>query len=379
MNPSPVTLGPSWTPSGSAPGPALPPAEAGRPGGAGRRPRRLVRAATVLLLVALATGVALATVEAWRALGPADALRGGPRTVEIPPHQGLLPVTRLLAGEGVIRSRAAFIALAILRGSARSLKAGEYEIPQGASLLATLQLFEQGRVKPHLIVLPEGFSVRDLARQLEAEGLARGRDVLELAVTPQLAQHLGLETEGLEGYLFPDTYRLTKGMRGEEILVRMVQRFREKVATPAILARARARGLSLHEVVTLASIIEKEAVLDHERRVIAGVFWNRLRRNMPLQADPTVAYAVGKDGRAPTRTDLQVDHPFNTYRYRGLPPGPIANPGLASVEAALAPADVPYLFFVSIDDRQHYFSTTLEEHNRAVARYRESRARSSAL
>jgi UPF0755 protein len=313
--------------------------------------------------------------EAWRALVPPQTSR----TVDIPPQQGLLGVARLLADQGVIGSRIAFVGLAVIRGTARSLKAGEYEIPAGTSLLATLQLLEQGRVKPHLIVLPEGFSARELARLIEAEGLGPGADVLRLVSNPGFARSLGIEADGLEGYLFPDTYRLTKGMPAADILARMVQRFRDKVATAVTLDRARARGLSLHELVTLASIIEKEAAVESERRVIAGVFWNRLRQNMPLQADPTVAYAVGKDGRAPTRADLQVDHPFNTYRNRGLPPGPIANPGLASVEAALAPAEVPYLFFVSIDGSQHHFSTTLEEHNRAVARYRQSRPRTGAL
>jgi UPF0755 protein len=208
--------------------------------------------------------------------------------------------------------------------------------------------------------------------------LAPAAEVLRVGRSPQFAQSLGLEADGLEGYLYPDTYQVTKGLRVEEMLARMVQRFREKIATPETLARAHERGLTLHELVTLASIIEKEAVVREEQPLIAGVFWNRLKRDMPLQADPTVAYAVGKDGRAPTRDDLQVDHPFNTYRNRGLPPGPIGNPGRAAVAAALAPAPVPYLYFVSVDDRTHYFSTTLDEHNQAVARYRQNR-RTGAL
>lgn len=335
--------------------------------------RRRVALAVVVL------SLALVGFEAVRATIPPEALRTGPRTVEIPPQQGLLDVARILADAGVIRSRPGFVALAVLRGTARLLKAGEYEIPRGATLLATLQLLEAGKVKPHLIVLPEGFTVRDLARQLEAEGIARAADVLRVASSPVFAQSLGIEASSVEGYLFPDTYQVTRGTRVEEILGRMVQRFRQKIATPDVLARAEARGLSLHELATLASIIEKEAVLPEEQPVIAGVFWNRLKRDMPLQADPTVAYAVGKDGRAPTREDLLVDHPFNTYRYRGLPPGPIGNPGRPAVEAALQPAPVPYLYFVSIDDRQHHFSTTLEEHQRAVARYRQNRPRAGAL
>jgi len=326
-------------------------------------------------LVALAGLLILVGLEAVRALSPPAALRQAPMIVEVPPRHGLRDVARLFERHGVIRSSVAFTVLAILRGSARSLKAGEYEIPRGASLLTVLELLELGKVRPRLLVLPEGFTVTDLAQQLEAEGLARPAEVEGLASSRSFAQTLGIEADRLEGYLFPDTYQVTKGMRIEEILDRMVERFRERIATAEVLTRARARRLTLHELVTLASIVEKEAVLAEERPIIAAVFWNRLKRGMPLQADPTVAYAVGRAGRAPTREDLQVDHPFNTYRYRGLPPGPIANPGRAAVEAILSPARVPYLYFVSIDDRQHHFSTTLEEHNRAVARYRKQRAR----
>jgi UPF0755 protein len=342
----------------------------------GERPGpRWTRAARRVIFVSGLVLVLALIVEVGRAVVPPDALRAGARSIEIPPQQGVLSIARRLAEAGVIRSQTGFVVLATLRGTARALKAGEYEIPRGASLFATLQLLESGRVKPHVLVLLEGFTTRDLARQLEAEGLARGADVLRLAESPRFAQSLGIEAEGVEGYLFPDTYQLTKGMRVEEILGRMVHRFREKIATPDVLGRARGRGLSLHEVLTLASIVEKEAAVAQERPVIAAVFWNRLRRDMPLQADPTVAYALGKDGRAPSRDDLLVDHPFNTYRYRGLPPGPIGNPGRASVEAALEPARVPYLYFVSIDDRQHHFSATLEEHQQAVLRYRQHRAR----
>jgi UPF0755 protein len=340
-----------------------------------RRPRRRRR----VLLVVLGLLVALLAFEAGQAVIPPRSLGGGPRTVEIAPQQGLLEVAGTLAGAGIIRSRVAFVALAVVRGTARTLKAGEYEIPQGATLLATLERLEAGKVKPHLIVLPEGFTIRELARQLETEGVAPAAEVLRVAGSPAFAQSLGIGADSLEGYLFPDTYRVTKGMRVEEIVGRMVQRFREKLATPDVLERAGAQGLTLHELITLASIIEKEAVVADERPIIAAVFRNRLRRDMPLQADPTVAYAVGRDGRAPTRDDLLVDHPFNTYRRRGLPPGPIANPGQASVQAALSPASVPYLYFVSIDDRRHHFSSTLDEHNQAVARYRQSRSRSGAL
>jgi UPF0755 protein len=323
--------------------------------------------------------LAAAAVGGWLSLQSGGTLAQGPRTVEIPAATGVLGIARHLAAEGVIRSQATFVGLALVRGTARSLKAGEYELPQGASLLGVLRLIETGRVKPHLLVLPEGFTIRELARQLEAEGIAPAAEVIRVATDPMMAWSLGIEASSLEGYLFPDTYQVTKGTRVEEILGRMVQRFRERVGTPDVLARAQERGLSLRQLVTLASIVEKETALASERPIIARVFLNRLERDMPLQADPTVAYAMAKEGRPPTRDDLQADHAYNTYRNRGLPPGPIGNPGRSAVDAVLDPANVPYLYFVAIDDRSHHFSTTLEEHNQAVARYRLYRARRVAL
>ena len=342
-----------------------PPPFANRPRGA-----HFVRRAAVVVCLGLVALGALAVVQAMR---PPELLELGSRTVEIPATIGLLGIARQLAEQGVIRSQIVFVGLTLSRGTARSLKAGEYEIPQGARLLTVLQLLETGRVKPHLLVLPEGFTIRDLARQMEAEGIAPAADVVRIATSPHLAWSLGIEADSLEGYLFPDTYQVTKGMRVEEILGRMTQRFRDRVGTPDVVARARERGLSLHQLITLASIVEKEAALASERPVIARVFLNRLRLDMPLQADPTVAYAMAKEGRAPTRDDLLRDHPYNTYKNRGLPPGPIGNPGRSSVDAVLEPAHVPYLYFVAVDDRSHYFSTTLEEHNRAVSRYRQYR------
>jgi peptidoglycan lytic transglycosylase G len=313
------------------------------------------------------------------AVRPPEPLDRGSRTVDIPATLGVLGIARHLAGQGVIRSEAAFIGMAVLRGTARSLKAGEYEVPQGASLLTVVELLETGRVKPHLLVLREGFTIRDLARQIEAEGLAPATDVVRIAGSPYIAWSLGIEADSLEGYLFPDTYQVTKGTRVDEILARMVQRFRERAGTADVVARALERGMSLHQLVTLASIVEKETSLAAERPIVARVFLNRLELDMPLQADPTVAYAVAKEGRSPTREDLQVDHAFNTYRNRGLPPGPIGNPGRAAIDAVLEPADVPYLYFVASDDRAHHFSTTLEEHNQAVARYRQYRARARGV
>lgn len=329
----------------------------------------------LIRILSAALVVVVVVYHAWAVLTPAPAVRAGPGLVDVPAHVGVVGIARQLREAGVIRSRAGFVALSLARGSFRRLRAGEYEVPPGSTTVAVLALLESGRVKQHLVLLREGATVAELARALESERLASAQAVARLARDPALLRTLGIEGPSVEGYLFPDTYQFVRGMTAEEILTRMVQRLRGKL-TPDLIARARARGLSVHQLLTLASIIEREAVAREEMRLIAAVFWNRLRLDMPLQADPTVQYALGKERRLLTRGDLQTDHPFNTYRHPGLPPGPIASPGLLAIEAALAPAPVKYLYFVATDDRHHHFSTTVQEHNAAVARYRLVRARS---
>jgi UPF0755 protein len=240
--------------------------------------------------------------------------------------------------------------------------------------VTVLSMLEGGRVLQHSVVFREGSTVAELASELAAEGLAQADDVLRAARDGLLLRTLDVPADSLEGYLFPDTYQLVKGMTAEEILARMVARMRERVS-PDILTEARARDLSFHRLLTLASIIEKEAVDPSEMPLISAVFWNRLRLDMPLQADPTVQYAVGKERQRLVRDDLLVESPFNTYRRLGLPPGPIASPGLNAIRAAVNPAAVRYLYFVAVDDRHHQFSTTLAEHNAAVSRYRLVRTR----
>ena len=322
----------------------------------------------LLLLVAAAGG------SAWLALTPAPALEAGPLIVEIPAHQGLMGIADRVAETGVVRSRAVFVGVVALKGSMRRLRAGEYEIPRDASTLDVVELLESGRVRQHVVLHPEGASVSELARVLEGERLARADDVVKAAASERLRQALGIEGPSLEGYLFPDTYQFVRGMSVDEMLSRMVQRMRGKLTTE-VQARARELGLSVHQLLTLASIIEREAVDASEQRLISAVFWNRLRLDMPLQADPTVQYAVAKERRPLTRADLASENPYNTYVHKGLPPGPIASPGEGAIAAALDPAPVKFLYFVARgpDDRRHYFSTTVAEHNAAVARYRLSR------
>jgi len=308
----------------------------------------------------------------WLVLTPGPALEAGPLVVDIPAHEGLLGIADRLADAGVVRSRAAFIALSAARGSVRRLKAGEYEVPRDASTIDVVGLLESGRVRQHIVLHPEGATLAELARILESSRLAPADDVLRAGNDPAVLKTLGVDAPSLEGYLFPDTYQFVRGMSVEEMLGRMVQRTRSRL-TPDRLARAKALGLDAHGLLTLASIIEREAVDPDERRLISAVFWNRLHQDMPLQADPTVQYAVAKERRTLTRADLATDNPYNTYVRRGLPPGPIASPGLPAIDAALDPAPVKYLYFVARDDRRHTFSTTMVEHNVAVSRYRMSR------
>ena len=337
------------------------------PAGQGRPVRGFLYAALALLGV-------FACLQVWWATTTAPGVAKGPRVVEIPPHLGLLDIARRLDDAGVIRSPFGFALLALVQGSARSLKAGEYEVPQGSNTFAVLSLLDGGKVLKHTVLLREGFSLAELAHVIEAEGLARADDVLRVGQDPLFLRTLEIPATTVEGYLFPDSYQFVKGVSPEEMLARMVARMRDQL-TPDLLKAAEARGLNAHQLLTLASIIEREGVERSELPLISAVFWNRLKRDMPLQADPTVQYAVGKGRQALTRADLQVDHPFNTYRRAGLPPGPIANPGLPAIRAAANPARATYLYFVALDDRRHQFSENLAAHNDAVARYRLTKPR----
>jgi UPF0755 protein len=335
---------------------------------------RVRRVLSRLALVVVLVMAAIAGVEVWRAVSPTETLAAGPRVVEIPAQEGVIGIARRLGDADVVRSPEAFVAFSVLRGSARALRAGEYEFPRGTTTVGALRLLESGKVRLRSVLQPEGATLTELARALEQQQLARAAEVTRVASDPAFLRSLGLEAASLEGYVFPDTYHFAKGMTPEQILTRMVQRTRAKL-TPDIVEQARRRGLGVHELLTFASIIEREAAVREERPLISAVFWNRLQLGMPLQADPTVQYAVGKERRALTRADLATDHPYNTYVRPGLPPGPIASPGLSAIEAVLAPAPVNYLYFVASDDHRHHFSTTIAEHNAAVARYRLARTR----
>ena len=329
------------------------------------------RGLVAIVVIVLAAGAGLL---GWRVLTPTSAVRTGPLVVEIVPHEGVVEIAERLRVANVIHDRWSFVVLALVRQSARRLKAGEYEIAQGSRPWDVLTLLESGRVRQHTILHPEGATVLELAQALENERLAVAEDIRRAAADPGLLKSLAIDAPSVEGYLFPDTYQFVRGMTPAEMLTRMVQRTKAKI-TPEIRDRAQRRHLTVHALLTLASIVEREAVAADEQRLIAAVFWNRLKLDMPLQADPTVQYAVRKERGTLTRSDLQSDSPYNTYRYAGLPPGPIGSPGLGAIEAVLDPAPVNYLYFVAETESRHHFSATMAEHNAAVARYRSGRSR----
>jgi UPF0755 protein len=237
-----------------------------------------------------------------------------------------------------------------------------------------LEWISRGRVVTYEVVVPEGFTLAQIAKRLAAEQLADPEAFLAVARDPATAAEIGVEGSTLEGYLFPETYRIPRGLAPEEIARTLVEQFLE--VWREIEPRAREQGFSMREVVTLASIVEKETAAPNERPLIASVFRNRLERGMRLETDPTVIYGIEDfDGNLRRRDLENRDNPYNTYRIPGLPPGPIASPGAEALHAVVEPAESDYLYFVSRNDGTHVFSRTYREHARAVDKYQRRRSR----
>lgn len=269
---------------------------------------------------------------------------------------------------GLIRYDIRFPIVARLSGDSSRLKAGEFRLETGKSVLETIRSLVHAKVVQHSITLPEGLSGKEMALLFEKQGLCDSNSYLALMRNSTFIKKLGMEkVRSLEGYLFPDTYYFTRDQKGAEHFVTLqVKRFHEVWQE---LVEGVAAPVDMGNIVTLASIVEKEAGTPAERPVIAGVFYNRLKKKMRLQSDPTVVYGVaGFDGTI-TKKHLKTATPYNTYVVHGLPAGPIANPGKGALLAALHPAATEYLYFVSQNDGTHYFSKTLREHNRAVQKY----------
>jgi UPF0755 protein len=318
--------------------------------------------------------LAVVLAAAWLAYALYVPVRRLPREgvfVDIPRGASVRTIAHLLAEKGVVRSRIAFVALARWRSRSK-LQAGEYFFNQPVNAFDVFRTLAEGRVYVVVVVVPEGANKFDIAELVERAGLVSRAAFLEAVNDPTPIRDLALSARSLEGFLFPASYPFPHHVTPQEIAKAMTDRFREAWAKLAEAGGIR-NGLRVEEVVTLASLVERETPVPEERPLVAAVFTNRLRLGRALQCDPTVIYALelaGKYNGQLDAGDLNFSSPYNTYRRPGLPPGPIANPGEASLRAALGPAPVDYLYFVANTRGGHFFSRTLDEHIQNVARYR---------
>ena len=286
-------------------------------------------------------------------------------------------VASLLKRENLIRSRWAFLLFGKTGEVDRKIRPGEYELNPSMAPKEILAKLLAGRVILRPVTIPEGFTLVQIAEVLAAQNVTDAQEFSKLVRDRSFIASLGIEADSLEGYLFPETYSFARGTKAKDVIKAMTDGL-YRVWGSDLQAQAARMNLSLHEALTLASVIEKETAVNEERELIAAVFHNRLRKKIPLQSDPTVIYGLPSfDGNIHKR-DLSSLSPYNTYRVQGLPPGPIGSPGARSLRAALFPAEAPYLYFVSRNDGTHHFSSTLAEHNQAVEKYQKQPFRKRA-
>lgn len=325
---------------------------------------RAVVLAVVLGIAAATAGFALRR----RALEPFRGYSGDEQFVDIAPGSGPRSIGTRLVAAGVVRDDLTFRIALWLTGRARELKAGEYRFAAPASAVQVAELLARGEIYTRPVTFREGLTIGEMADVYAASGLGSRESFVAAAGDATLIRDLDPEAKNLEGYLFPDTYPTPRRIEAAALVAQMVRGFRAALPPP-LVAKAAADGLTVRQVVTLAALVEKETAQDEERPIVAAVYRNRHRIGMGMQADPTVIYALQQAGKWDgnlSRDDLAFDSPYNTYRYGGLPPGPIAAPGRRALEAVVSPAAVDYLYFVSRNDGTHVFATTLAEHNRNV-------------
>ncbi len=299
---------------------------------------------------------------------PFDAKNSATVIIQIPKGSSFVKIAEILSDTGLIKHKLSFYFYAVLKNAPRHIRAGEYEMTASMSPSVILDKLIRGEIKGYRIPIPEGYDMRQIADTLAGQGLIKERKFLKLCTDREFLSSLGIQGSSAEGYLFPATYILTKSMNEEEVIVLMVEKFWKKLP-PEMTRKADELGFSPDQILTIASMIEKEARIKEEKPLIAAVFYNRLRISMRLQSDPTAVYGLADFQGAITREHLRKNTPYNTYQIKGLPPGPIANPGYDSIMAALYPAQVDYLYFVSRNDGSHQFSSNLSRHNAAVARF----------
>ena len=323
------------------------------------------------LFVVLAVAGAAGYVALQRLNEPFRGYQDADQLVEIPAGASTRAIGEMLIAKGIVRDEITYRLALWASGDARRLQAGEYRFDHPMTPRDVLGKIARGEVDTVAITFPEGLTIAEMSKIFESHGFGTAASFVTAARDASLVRAFDPDAPDLEGYTFPDTYQLSRRTDAAALVRLMVERF-EKVVTPEMRQAAKERGLTVRQLVTLASIVEKETGQAGERPEVASVYANRLKIGMPMQCDPTVIYAlerVGKYDGNLRRDDLMFDSPYNTYRYPGLPPGPIAAPGKASLEAAAHPADADFLYFVSRNDGSHAFARTLDEHNRNVQRY----------
>jgi UPF0755 protein len=294
--------------------------------------------------------------------------------IQIPTGASFRQAAEIFEKENVLRDKNIFIAIGRVTGLDRKIRAGYYSLFSSMNLLDLLNTLRKGQIIEYSVTIVEGDSLEEISEKLSEKGIAGRDELMTIARNKDLLFYYDIDAPSIEGYIFPDTYSIPKGMTAEDAVSMMLNKMRATFSGE-LLMRAASLGLTQKEVLTLASIIEKEAVTDDERPLISAVYHNRLKKKIRLQADPTSIYGVKRFSEKITLTDLKRKTPYNTYMINGLPPGPIASPGIKSIMAALYPADVPYLFFVSNNDGTHQFSVTAREHEAAVRAFREKKLR----
>lgn len=330
--------------------------------------RRLQFRLTVILAVMLVMGVIFAALLYQYATTPASASQDG-QVVEIKPGMTLKQVAHFLADKELLSEPSTFMLYTYLQGEQNHIQAGEYRFSPSMPPRDILEALTSGMAVLYTVTIPEGYRITDIAGLLEAKGLVDKPAFIEATRNRELLESLHIPSGSLEGYLYPETYKFSKAGGARRIVQTLLDTFKERVLQPERVQQAEAMQFTFHEIITLASLIEKETGLGKERKLISSVFHNRLAKNMRLQTDPTVIYAmVNFDGNI-RKKDLSIDSPYNTYKHFGLPPGPIASPGLESIQAALDPEETDFLYFVSRKDGSHQFSTNYKDHVRAVQKY----------
>lgn len=327
------------------------------------------------ILLSITAGIVVAGLVGITWVFSSSAVPGGPNrryVVTITPGMSFNQIMTSLCEGGILESDFRLQIAGRLLGVRNRLKAGRYELYGGDSSYRILKKLAEGGAMAEQVTIPEGMQARHIAGLLQRTVDLDSADFIEMVNDEKTVKKYGFSGQSLEGYLFPNTYGLPWGISAQKAISIMVEEFKRQVGD-SLMAVIKDSGQPLSAVLTLASIIEGEAMIDAERPMISAVYQNRLHRGMPLQADPTIQFIISDGPRRLLKQDLRIDSPYNTYRYRGLPPGPINNPGLASIKAALHPADAPYLYFVANGDGSHTFSRTLREHNRAKRKFNEYR------